>query len=74
MNRRKVSLKADGGNAFPAVDYTWFVDTEKKADGEICDFEVNALDNINSVATGKSTFSYSPSDTLLLFHQFLTFI
>lgn len=52
MNHWKVSLKADAGNAFPAVDYTWFVDSEKKADGQICDFEVNALDNINSVATG----------------------
>ena len=52
MNRGKVSLKADAGNAFPAVDYTWFVDSEKKAEGQICDFEVNALDNINTVATG----------------------
>jgi len=61
----QVSLKADAGNAFPAVDYTWFVDSEKKAEGQICDFEVNALDNINTVATviansplGKSALQY----------------
>ena len=46
-----VSLKADAGNVFPSVGYTWFVDNEQRATDQVFSFEVSALDT-SSTATG----------------------